>query len=220
MRAADRIARELELVQRDDLIVTALLHDIGKLVLGRVRPDYIDLIDARTSPPERRIHEEQQTWGIDHAALGGLVLGRWGLPERLISSVAAHHNSEAEDAIATYVRLADTVAHHGQGDAVDRGEMLRLCHRCGLSVSRLRDVLFDLPHSAGSRRLRAEPSPLSARQTEVLRLLAQGKVYKVIAHEVGISASTARGHLQSTYSKLGVDNRAQAVLRATEMGWI
>lgn len=220
MRAADRIARELELEQRDDLIVAALLHDIGKLVLGRARPDYVDLVDVRATNPEGRVRQEQQALGMDHAALGGLLVARWGLPRELASSVSAHHSSEAETEIATHVRLADMVAHHGQGDAVDRGQMVRLCHVCGLSLSGLREVLFDLPHSAGSRRRRAEPSPLSARQTQVLRLLAQGKIYRAIALELGISNSTARTHLQKTYRKLGVDNRAQAVLRATEMGWI
>ncbi|MGZ4200874.1 MAG: response regulator transcription factor [Thermoleophilaceae bacterium] len=42
----------------------------------------------------------------------------------------------------------------------------------------------------------------------------------MIAVELGISTSTVRTHLHNTYAKLEVDDRAQAVLRATEMGWI
>ena len=84
----------------------------------------------------------------------------------------------------------------------------------------LRDVLFDLPHAGGSQRRRAEQSPLSDRETAVLRILADGKVYKVIAAELGVSISTVRTHLHNVYTKLGVDDRAQAVLRATELGWI
>jgi ATP/maltotriose-dependent transcriptional regulator MalT len=38
--------------------------------------------------------------------------------------------------------------------------------------------------------------------------------------ELDIAASTVRSHLQNTYRKLEVGNRAQAVLRATEMGWL
>jgi putative nucleotidyltransferase with HDIG domain len=219
-RAADRIAREVQLSQRDDVLVAALLHDIGKFVLGRVRPDYTDLIDVRTSTPEKRIREEQRALGMDHASIGGLLLSRWGLPVALVDTVAAHHGSEAENEVATYVRLADMIAHHAQGEAVDRGKMLRLCHLCGLSAKALRDVLFDLPHSGGSERRRADPSPLSSRETAVLRILAQGKVYKAIALELDVAVSTVRSHLHNAYAKLGVDDRAQAVLRATEMGWL
>jgi putative nucleotidyltransferase with HDIG domain len=218
-RAADRIAREGALIQRDDLLVAALLHDIGKLVLGRAVPDYASTME-RTNTPEARIRKEQRALGLDHASLGGLLLRRWGLPDRLVRTVAAHHGSEGENELATYVRLADMVAHHAQGDSVDRSKMLQLAHLCGLSANALRDVLFDLPHSGGSHRRRADPSPLSRRETAVLRILAQGKLYKAIAAELGVSASTVRTHLHNTYTKLGVDDRAQAVLRAAEMGWI
>jgi len=219
-RAADRIAREGNVIARDDILVTALLHDVGKLALGRAHSDYTDLIDARTTSPEKRVHQEQIEFGTNHATLGGLLLHRWGLPDVLVRAVSRHHSSEAENDVATYVRLADMIAHHVQGEAVDRAKMLRLCRVCQLSATQLRDVLFDLPHSEGSARRRAEPSPLSARETVVLRILAQGKVYKVIAEELGLSTSTVRSHLHKAYDKLGVADRAQAVLRATEMGWI
>jgi len=219
-RAADRIAVELGHPQRDDVLVAALLHDVGKLVLDRARPDYPDLVDARNTTPEKRIRQEQRVLGTDHASLGGLLLRRWGLPAPLASTVSAHHSSEGDGEIATYVRLADMVAHHAQGEPIDRSKMLHLCHTCGLSSTALRDVLFDLPHSGGSQRRRADRSPLSLRQTVILRLLAQGKTYKGIAQELAVTASTVRTHLHNVYRRLGVDDRAQAVLRATEMGWI
>jgi putative nucleotidyltransferase with HDIG domain len=218
-RATDRIARDLDLVNHDSVLVAALLHDIGKLVLGRAVPDYTGDSD-RTRTPEARVRLERRAWAVDHAALGGLLLRRWGLPDRLAEMVAAHHSAEAENDVATYVRLADMVAHHAQGDAVDRAKMLDLTRLCGLSPHELREILFDLPHSGGSDRRRAGPSPLSTRETAVLRRLAEGKVYKVIALELGLATSTVRSHLQHVYTKLAVDDRAQAVLLATEMGWI
>lgn len=219
-RAADRIARELHLADSDEILLVALVHDVGKLVLSRARPDYDRATEPRSYTPEQRIRQEQHTLGTDHASLGGLLLGRWKLPARLADAVAAHHSATVENEIATYVRLADMVAHHAQGDAVDRRVMLSLAQVCGLPVKALRDVLFDLPHSGGSQRRRAEPSPLSQRETEVLRLLGEGKQYKQIAGELGLSSSTVRSHLHNTYEKLEVSDRAQAVLRATEMAWI
>jgi putative nucleotidyltransferase with HDIG domain len=218
-RATERIAHELQITERDDLLVAALLHDVGKLVLSRARPAYNGSTD-RTESPEARTRQERQAWGLDHASLGGLLISRWGLPRRLGDTIAAHHTASDADEIGTHVRLADMAAHHAQGDAIDRNMLLTLANTCGVSGAALREILFDLPHADGSHRRRAEPSPLSPRETDALRGLAAGKVYKVIAREQGIRTSTVRTHLHHVYSKLGVVDRAQAVLRATEMGWI
>jgi DNA-binding NarL/FixJ family response regulator len=55
---------------------------------------------------------------------------------------------------------------------------------------------------------------------DVLRRLAEGKVYKQIAHELQLSTSTVRTHLHNVYGKLGAVDRAQAVLTATDKGWL
>jgi putative nucleotidyltransferase with HDIG domain len=219
-RAADRLAREVLPRPSDDLVTAALLHDIGKLVLGRFGALSASIIDTATASPEARAREERLALGLDHASIGALLVRRWGLPGSLAVAVENHHTSDAANEVATFVRLADMLVHHAQGDAIDRTVMLRTAHACDLSTKALRDVMFDLPHTAGSRRHRAERSPLSMRETEVLGLLATGKVYKVIALELDLTVSTIRTHLHKTYKKLGVVDRAQAVLRATEMGWI
>jgi putative nucleotidyltransferase with HDIG domain len=219
-RAADRLAREVLPGPSDDLVTAALLHDIGKLVLSRVGELHTGIIDTATATPEARAREERLALGLDHASIGALLVRRWGLPKSLAIAVENHHTSDAENEVATFVRLADMLVHHAQGDAIDRNAMLRTAQACKLSTKALRDVMFDLPHTAGSRRDRAERSPLSKRETEVLALLATGKVYKVIALELDVAISTVRTHLHETYKKLGVVDRAQAVLRATEMGWI
>jgi HD-GYP domain-containing protein (c-di-GMP phosphodiesterase class II)/DNA-binding CsgD family transcriptional regulator len=217
-RATVRVAREVE--ARDEIAAVALLHDVGALVLARADEGYVRSVDPRATAPEQRIKLERSRYGLDHAALGGLLLARWGLPKRLANAVSAHHSSDANNEVATHVRLADMIAHHIHGDRVDSKLMLRLGNACGLTPTALRDVLFDLPHAGGSDRRRAEPSPLSARETEVLRLLGQGKLYKSIAIELSLAVSTVRSHLHSSYAKMSVPDRAQAVLKATAMGWI
>jgi putative nucleotidyltransferase with HDIG domain len=219
-RAAVRLAREADVGARDDVLVAALLHDVGKLVLSRARQDYPAETQAHAETPEERVRREQRALGMDHAALGALLLRRWGLPEGLVTAVADHHVAQEGQNAATLVRLADMLVHHAQGGAVDRSTMLRLGYACGLHPRTLREVLFELPQSGGSQRRRAEPSPLSRRETEALRRLADGMVYGAIAEEMEVSPSTIRSHLHSVYAKLGVADRAQAVLRATERGWI
>jgi DNA-binding NarL/FixJ family response regulator len=57
-------------------------------------------------------------------------------------------------------------------------------------------------------------APLSAREREVLTLLAHGRSNQEIADELVISPSTVRNHISSILIKLRVDNRTQAAVRA------
>ncbi len=54
----------------------------------------------------------------------------------------------------------------------------------------------------------------------MLQRLAEGKVYKQIAAELDVSSSTVRSHLHRIYTRIGVADRTQAVLVATDRGWI
>ena len=99
--------------------------------------------------------------------------------------------------------------------------MLRVARTAGLGPEELRAVMYELPQRRRRQAPRhVEACPLSARERDVLRLLAEGKVYKQIAHELTLSTSTVRTHLHNVYGKLGAVDRAQAVLIATERGWL
>jgi len=54
--------------------------------------------------------------------------------------------------------------------------------------------------------------PLSARQLDVLRCIAQGLTSKATAEQLGMSEHTVRQHTAEAFRRLGVNNRAQAVL--------
>ena len=57
------------------------------------------------------------------------------------------------------------------------------------------------------------------RENEVLELLAQGLDNTTIGKRLGISERTARNHVSIILSKLGVNSRAQAIVRAREAGF-
>jgi putative nucleotidyltransferase with HDIG domain len=217
--AADRLARELEYPERDELLCAALLHDIGKLVLMHAYPAYPDQIHRGARTPEERVHRERRELGVDHGVVGGVLARRWALPTRLASAIERHHADDVSGE-AALVRLADMLAHYAHGQAITPGKLLEAAKLCGLSTKQLRAVLYELPHGGTAERRAVEPCPLSARELEVLRRLAEGKVYKQIAAELGLSTSTVRTHLHNTYAKLGAVDRAQAVLIATERGWL
>jgi putative nucleotidyltransferase with HDIG domain len=219
-RAADRIARELGYEARDRLMVTSLLHDIGKLVLVHAYPGYPRQIHAEARTPEERIQSERRELGVDHALVGGVLARRWGLPKSVASVIERHH-AEDVDGEAALVRLADMLAHYTLGGAVSPSELLSVARVVGIAPPELRTVMYDLPlPTSGGRRRQIDPCPMSTREVEVLRRLARGMVYKQIASELGLSTSTVRTHLHNVYGKLGAMDRAQAVLIATERGWI
>lgn len=60
---------------------------------------------------------------------------------------------------------------------------------------------------------------LTARQIEVLRELLQGKSNKQICREMGLAASTVKGHVRAIFSALRVSSRTEAILVAARMGW-
>jgi predicted ATPase/DNA-binding CsgD family transcriptional regulator len=69
-----------------------------------------------------------------------------------------------------------------------------------------------------SQQQRPSATPLSERELEVLRLVAQGLSSKAIARRLSIFPSTVNHHLTSVFTKLSVDTRAQAVAVATQRG--
>ncbi|MEV6233686.1 response regulator transcription factor [Saccharopolyspora shandongensis] len=66
------------------------------------------------------------------------------------------------------------------------------------------------------QRSRAPEQSLSAREVEILELLAQGLGNKELAKKLFISEATVKTHLVHIYSKLGVDSRMAAVSAAVE----
>jgi len=57
--------------------------------------------------------------------------------------------------------------------------------------------------------------PLTARELEILHLIAAGMRNQEIADHLVISLSTVKRHIANTYGKLGVDHRTEAVARLT-----
>ncbi|KUI39196.1 HD domain-containing phosphohydrolase [Mycobacterium sp. GA-2829] len=85
----------------------------------------------------------------------------------------------------------------------------------GLDPVAVEAVLHAAGGSAGPK---PRPAGLTAREAEVLRLVAQGATNKDIAARLVISEKTARNHVERTYAKLGVSNRVAASLYALEHG--
>lgn len=66
----------------------------------------------------------------------------------------------------------------------------------------------------------AGESPLTARETDVLREARDGASVAVIAGRLFLSEGTVRNHLSVAIGKTGAANRAEAVLTAEASGWL
>jgi DNA-binding NarL/FixJ family response regulator len=77
-------------------------------------------------------------------------------------------------------------------------------------------ALRDLPGAATSPR--SDASPLTPRQTDVLRLLMQGRPNKVIARSLGLTEGTVKLHIAAILRALQSRNRTEAVMAARRIG--
>jgi DNA-binding CsgD family transcriptional regulator len=69
-----------------------------------------------------------------------------------------------------------------------------------------------------ARRRKPQPGGLTAREVEVLRLLARGMTNSEMAAALGISGKTVSRHVENIYTKIGASNRARASLFAVRNG--
>jgi LuxR family transcriptional regulator, maltose regulon positive regulatory protein len=73
------------------------------------------------------------------------------------------------------------------------------------------------PGSSAAQAAAGLAEPLTAREVEILRLVATGMRNQQIADHLFISLATVKRHLANTYRKLGVGHRTEAVARANEL---
>lgn len=151
--AAEGLARELKIGAGDEIFTAALLHDVGKLILGRlVHENYtkIKLALAQGLPFEMA---EVIALGFDHAQIGAEVLTRWSLPAVIVNAVRWHHapeKSERVDVMLDVVHVANL-----------------LCRMIGIGMGR--DGLHQQPSPEVTRRLRVTAAHLEKVASQTLQ---------------------------------------------------
>ncbi|WJH36304.1 response regulator transcription factor [Paenibacillus aurantius] len=73
---------------------------------------------------------------------------------------------------------------------------------------------------AGVKYIHTPNSPLTKREAEVLRLMAEGKSNKLIGEVLFISEKTVKNHVSSILQKMEVEDRTQAVIISIKNGWV
>ena len=91
---AESLATNRKIPETDDVFTPALLHDLGKLVLGKFIKEESQEIDSTVGQGVPLVVAEHMVFGTDHAEIGALILARWSLPADIVDAVRWHHNPE------------------------------------------------------------------------------------------------------------------------------
>ncbi|MGD2098075.1 MAG: HDOD domain-containing protein [Desulfobacterales bacterium] len=93
--AAEVLVNALKIPDADEVFTAALLHDVGKLILGGFVKEDIEQIEDMVSKGITFDVAESMVLGTNHAEIGGQILDKWSFPSELVSAVQWHHDPEA-----------------------------------------------------------------------------------------------------------------------------
>ncbi len=110
--SAEILVRQQKIPAPDETFTAALLHDVGKLILGEFIDADLSLIDIASSKGVSFVEVEREIVGTDHAEVGAWVLEHWHLPDVLVRAVRWHHEPELleePDVVVDVVHVCDAL---------------------------------------------------------------------------------------------------------------
>ena len=144
--AAERLGSELGLRVPEETFTAAILHDVGKIVIGSLIRADLSEIEVAVKSGLSFEEAERRVLGFDHAEAGAEALGGWHLPTSLVEAVRWHHAPDAFPGASTMV------------DIIHVADML--CLMLGIGVGR--EGLGYAPSSGATRRLGLRVETLEA----------------------------------------------------------
>mgnify|MGYP002067504575 CR=1 FL=1 len=93
--AAENIVQALNIPDADEVFTAALLHDVGKLILGSFVKKDLAQIEAMVTKGIAFDVAESMVLGTNHAEVGGQILHKWSFPAELVNAVQWHHDPES-----------------------------------------------------------------------------------------------------------------------------
>ena len=118
--AAENIVKNLKISDAEDVFTAALLHDIGKLVLGGFVKKDLEFIEDMVSKGLTFDVAEHVILGTDHAEVGSHILKQWSFPDELVKAVRWHHNPESCEGYCKMSDIVHVANNIGKGIGVRR----------------------------------------------------------------------------------------------------
>jgi len=91
---AEKLVEEIGVTADPEIFTAALLHDIGKLLLGQHVEDYLDAINDQVTGGKSFQTIERDVFGADHAEIGARILQNWSFPDNVVQAVRWHHEPD------------------------------------------------------------------------------------------------------------------------------
>ncbi len=135
--AAEGLVGEIGIGAGEEIFTAALLHDVGKVVLGRFVREELARIEAALARGLTFEQAETAALGVDHASVGAELLSRWAIPADIVFAVRWHHDPDRAP------------ASHPMLDVVHVANVL--CRMIGIGLGR--EGLQTEPSISVSRRL-------------------------------------------------------------------
>ncbi|MGD9080691.1 MAG: HDOD domain-containing protein [Desulfobacterales bacterium] len=142
--AAECLVKVLKVEAAEEIFTAALLHDVGKLVLGDFVKDEFKQIETAVSQGISFEMAEKIVLGTNHADVGARILTKWLLPPEIVNAVQFHHAPEESE------RLSNML------DIVHVANFISMMIGIGIG----RDGLQHEPSAEVTERLGLEPSHL------------------------------------------------------------
>ena len=120
--AAELVVNALKIPGADEVFTAALLHDIGKLILGAFVQEDLHQIQEMVAKGIAFEVAEYIVLGIDHARIGARVLEKWSFPSDLVNAVSWHHDPETCENHCTFsdivhvANILGLMSGHGKGN--------------------------------------------------------------------------------------------------------
>ena len=142
--AAECLVKLLKVEAAEEIFTAALLHDVGKLVLGDFVKDEFKQIETAVSQGISFEMAEKIVLGTNHADVGARILTKWLLPPEIVNAVQFHHAPEESERVSSML------------DIVHVANFISMMIGIGIG----RDGLQHEPSAEVTERLGLEPSHL------------------------------------------------------------
>jgi putative nucleotidyltransferase with HDIG domain len=145
--AAELVVTALKIPNADEVFTAALLHDVGKLIMGEFVRDDVQQIEEIVAKGIAFEVAEFIVLGTDHAQIGARILEKWDFPEDLINAVGWHHDPETCENHCTFSDIVHVANILGMmiglgtgGNGMGIGPSNSVAERLGFNISHLESL--------------------------------------------------------------------------------